>query len=129
MEMVCSRGESLTTHRNQMKLFKTIAATAAVITCCIGNPLPAESSVQVWLNKGTIVFKNDGIPTYGVGQGCTHNMLTGGELGDDYEYVRYPVKGQGFNYEKTQELTNEGAKFASRVIWNNPHRRHFSLCD
>ena len=26
-----------------MKLFKTIAATAAVITCCIGNPLPAEA--------------------------------------------------------------------------------------
>ena len=41
--MVCLRGESLTTHRNQMKLFKTIAATAAVITCCIGNPLPAEA--------------------------------------------------------------------------------------
>ena len=26
-----------------MKLFKAIAATAAVITCCIGNPLPAEA--------------------------------------------------------------------------------------
>ena len=29
--MVCSRGESLTTHMNQMKLFNAIAATAAVI--------------------------------------------------------------------------------------------------
>ena len=26
-----------------MKLFKTLAATAAVITCCIGNPLPAQA--------------------------------------------------------------------------------------
>ena len=26
-----------------MKLFKTLAATAAVITCCIGNPLPVEA--------------------------------------------------------------------------------------
>ena len=42
--MVCLRGESLTTHMNQMKLFKTFAATAAVITCCIGNPLPAEAA-------------------------------------------------------------------------------------
>ena len=26
-----------------MKLFKAIAATAAAVTCCIGNPLPAEA--------------------------------------------------------------------------------------
>ena len=90
-----------------MNLFKTFAATAAVITCCIGNPIPAKASIQVWLNKGTIVFKNDGIPTYGVAQGCSTNMLTGGkEIGDDYEFVRYSVKGQGFNYEKTQKLTD-----------------------
>ena len=112
-----------------MKLFNAIAAAAVVGTSFIAAT-PAEASVQVWLNKGTIVFKNDGIPTYGVAQGCTTNMLTGGkELGDDYEFVRYPVKGQGFNHEKTQQLTDEGAKFASRVIWNNPHRRNFSLCD
>ena len=29
-----------------MKLFKAIAATAAVITCCAGNPLPAEANSQ-----------------------------------------------------------------------------------
>ena len=28
--MVCLRGESLTTHRNQMKLFETIAAAAVI---------------------------------------------------------------------------------------------------
>ena len=27
-----------------MKLFKTLAATAAFITCCIGNPLPSEAN-------------------------------------------------------------------------------------
>ena len=31
---------------NQMKLFKTFAATAAVITCCLGNSLPAEARWQ-----------------------------------------------------------------------------------
>ena len=50
--MVCSRGESITTHRNQMKLIKTLAATAAVITCCLGNPPPAEANAmlecQMW---------------------------------------------------------------------------------
>ena len=29
-----------------MKLFKAIVATAAAITCCIGNPLPAEARWQ-----------------------------------------------------------------------------------
>ena len=115
---------------NQVKLLNAIAASAAVVACCIGSQLPAKASIQVWLNKGTIVFKNDGIPTFGAGQGCTHNMLTGGkELGDDYEYVIYPVKGQGFNYETTQKLNDDAAKFASKVIWNNPHRRNFSICD
>ena len=27
-----------------MKLFKTLAATAAFITCCIGNQLPSEAN-------------------------------------------------------------------------------------
>ena len=30
-------------HRNQMKLFKALAATAAVVTCCLGNQLPAQA--------------------------------------------------------------------------------------
>ena len=29
-----------------MKLFKTIAATTAAITCCMGNPLPANASIR-----------------------------------------------------------------------------------
>jgi len=35
--------EPHTSQRNQMKIFKTLAATAAVVTCCIGNPLPAQA--------------------------------------------------------------------------------------
>ena len=42
MEMVCSRGESLTTHRNQMKLFKAIAA-AVVIGGSLLIPNPAKA--------------------------------------------------------------------------------------
>ena len=40
---VLVRGESLTTTKNQMKLVNTIGAAAAVITFCIGSPLPAEA--------------------------------------------------------------------------------------
>ena len=40
--MVCSRGESLTTHRNQMKLFKAIAA-AVVIGGSLLIPNPAKA--------------------------------------------------------------------------------------
>jgi len=110
-----------------MKLFNAIAA-AAVGTCCIGSQLPAEASIQVWLNKGIVVFKNDGIPTYGVVQGCTTNMVTGTELGKFYEYMRYPLKGKSFNHEKTEKLDDKGAKFASGVLWNNPHRNKWSIC-
>ena len=70
-EIVFFLGESLITHRNQVKLLNAIVASAAaVVACCIGSQLPAKASIQVWLNKGTIVFKNDGIPTFGAGQGC-----------------------------------------------------------
>ena len=40
-------------HRNQMKLFNAIAATAAVMTCCIGNPLPAEAR-NGWVYIGEV---------------------------------------------------------------------------
>jgi len=29
---------------NQMKAFKVITSAAALITCCIGNPMPTEAS-------------------------------------------------------------------------------------
>ena len=56
--MVCLRGESLTHHTKQMKLFKAIAA-AAVITCCISNPIPAEASVFVDMDAGMRVEFDD----------------------------------------------------------------------
>ena len=115
-------------HTKTMKLINAIAAGAVIGTSFIATS-PANASIQVWLNKGTIVYKNDGIPTYGVAQGCTANFISGGaQLGDEYEYVRYPIKGKGFNHERTQKLTDKGAKFASRVIWNNSYRSHFSIC-
>ena len=40
--MVCVQGESLTYHRNQMKLFNAIAA-AAVIGCSFLIPVPAQA--------------------------------------------------------------------------------------
>ena len=35
-----------------MKLFKSIAAATAVITCCIGNPLEAEANQNGWIHIG-----------------------------------------------------------------------------
>ena len=45
-------------HRmNQVNLFKSIAAFAAVITCCIGNPLPAKAGMQQF----TVIGSNNGV--------------------------------------------------------------------
>ena len=38
-----------------MKLFKTFAAAAAVITCCIGNPIPAIAGMQQF----TVICSNN----------------------------------------------------------------------
>ena len=38
-------GGSPTHHVNQMKLFNLIDSSAAVITSCLGNPIPAEASL------------------------------------------------------------------------------------
>ena len=43
-----------------MKVFKVIAATAAVITCSIGNPIPAEASILIDTLSGKITYTNDG---------------------------------------------------------------------
>ena len=111
-----------------MKLFNSIAA-AAVIGGSFLIPAPSVASVTVFLNKGTVVLQNDGIPTYGVVQGCSTNMLTGSELGSNYELTRYPFKDKPFNYEAAEKLTSKLASHASNVLWNNPHRKSFMLSD
>ena len=58
------------THRNQMKFFKAIAATAAVITCCIGNPIPAKAGIVIDLHRGEVTEINDGNPHLYYVQGC-----------------------------------------------------------
>ena len=54
--MVCLRGESLTTHTNQMKLFNAIAA-AAVIGTSLFAANPAEASRAILLENGTSFAK------------------------------------------------------------------------
>ena len=56
--MVCLRGESLTHHTNQMKLFNAIA-TAAVIGTALVAVNPAEASVYVDMDAGMRVDFND----------------------------------------------------------------------
>jgi len=46
-----------------MKVFKAIAATAAVITCSIGNPHPAEAGIFYDLKNQKMVLLNDGETT------------------------------------------------------------------
>jgi len=87
--MVCLRGESLTHHTNQMKLFKTLAATAAVITCCIGNPIPAEASIHTDVRSGRTLNINDGIPDHYLNDYQTgRSVVREGDRG-----VAYPVQG------------------------------------
>ena len=59
--MVCSRGESLTTHTNQMKLFNAIA-TAAVIGISATAVRPANASAYMNVITGEWIQKNDGVP-------------------------------------------------------------------
>ena len=53
-----------TAHYKSMKLFKTIAATAAVITCCIGNTIPANASIRFDLegDMHSMLICNDNDP-------------------------------------------------------------------
>lgn len=90
--MVCLRGESLTTHRNQMKLFKAIAATAAVITFSLGNGTPAQSfEYEVDRFTGTETSKHTQ-----KGSGCVQTKGIKGKANlclfmNSTESDRYPI--------------------------------------
>ena len=69
--MVCSRGESLTLHINQMKLFNAIAA-AAVIGASLITATPAEASRNGWI----YVTDQDGATNYMRYVGRSGNIVT-----------------------------------------------------
>ena len=98
--MVCSRGESPTHHMNQMKLFKAIAATAAVITCCIGNALPAEAGRLYSLKHNVGVSRNDGNPRFVITDGSRLRVYHA-------EENRNPLGGGGYGYQKVYGLSRE----------------------
>ena len=57
--MVCSRGESPTHQTNQMNLFKTLAATATVITFCLSNANLAKArNGWVYVGENTVGTKS-----------------------------------------------------------------------
>ena len=43
-----------------MKVLKTLVASAAVLTCCLGNPVPAEASGFCEEIRGASVVASDG---------------------------------------------------------------------
>ncbi len=98
--MVCSRGASLTTHRNQMKLFQAFVATAAVVTCCIGNPLPAEAGRLYSLKHNVGVSRNDGNPRFVFTDGSGLRVCHA-------EDNRNPLGGGGYGYQKLYGLSRE----------------------
>ena len=70
--MVCSRGESLTHHMNQMILFNAIAATAVIATSFVtaqefaqmpGQDMGEVASEIYNLDRGTVPYRNDGNDT------------------------------------------------------------------
>ena len=74
-----------------MKLFKTLAATAAFITCCIGNPLPSEANpinpinseymdCYTSLRNGALVDQSTGRQIMSVPAAKTIQMVSTGQL-------------------------------------------------
>ena len=70
--MVCSRGESLTLHISQMKLFNAIAAAAVIgasfVTAQAFDQVPGQNMGEVAseiynLDRGTVQYRNDGDDT------------------------------------------------------------------
>ena len=97
--MVCSRGESLTLHIKQMKLFNAIAATV-VIGGALINPVPAKASTLVDLMRGTLTMINDGNPHGYIVQGArTWKSRTPNQIN------AYPIKGAGPGAKETHQLS------------------------
>ena len=94
-----------------MKLFKTIAATAAVITCCIGNPLPAKSGVVVDLYRGTRIDINDGNPYFYIVQGG--RTWKGHKPAHE---LAYPINGAGPGEKRTYKIDKSFHQTAARLF-------------
>ena len=97
--MVCSRGESLTTHTNQMKLFKTIAA-AAVVGASLVNTAPAMSSVVFDLHRGEATEINDGNPHMYVVRGCRTSKSH-----RPRQTLAYPIEGERPGAKRTKSMS------------------------
>ena len=95
--MVCLRGESLTHHKNQMKLFNAIAAATVIGTSLI-TATPAEA------RNGWVLIAN------GVKNGLHHEKL------DSYAQGRYAnvqVADNGGSYPKTIDCLKWSYTFRS----------------
>ena len=69
--MVCLRGESLTHHIKQMKLFTAIASAAVIgASFLVPNPVEARND---WLNAGT---SNEGVSHYIKPSGCSNGICS-----------------------------------------------------
>ena len=95
-----------------MKLFKTIAATTAVITCCIGNAVPTKASTLVDLSRGTMTLINDGNPHGYIVQGArTWKTYT-----PDQDYA-YPIKGAGPGVRQTHQLSRSDHQGFANIFY------------
>ena len=100
--MVCSRGESLTTHRNQMKLFNVLTISLVAATGMTMTAMePVIASRLMDLDKGVQVDTNDldngfFLKKNGKIVKCPHAK--------DYD-LGMPLKGQAVNAVEVTKLT------------------------
>ena len=118
------------THRNQMKLFKTIAATAAVITCCIGNPNPAaaglgaassssSTSFDAWCgskgNKCKVKFADERITVNG-SDSISFDQVIGYTTAQNW---RYRIGGSYWLHTITIQYVEDGSTKSGKFLFSN----------
>ena len=123
--MVCLRGESLTHHTNQMKLFNAIVVAAVIGTSFIAAN-PAEASQLVDLDRNLDVAVNDDDPSlYYKKDGKVVRYPSEKNGGHNPEVYRNPVHQKCVSDYHTNTASRCGPKapHGSKVVKELTHRQ------
>ena len=94
-----------------MNLFKTFTATAAVITCCIGNPLPAEATSLCNELKGATVVAQDG----------TYLGKMESPVSPDSIFNKYGIHGSRYS---SNSIWNKYGQYGGKYSMNSPFNKY-----
>ena len=128
--MVCSQGESLTHHTNQMKLFNAIAATAVIATSFVtaqefaqmtGQDMGDMASVHLNMDTGKEIRANDGSNVLSITRDGQSYAIRPDSYSDKHsEALEMPVKRLFSGYGANQKvgLSKYNAHAASKILRN-----------